>query len=117
MHGQIYGIMPLRVLVSSVSSELRSERDALRSAIEAIQQTFDGMELFVPDRLAPAQVSIDAVHRCDLFVGIYGFDYGDTPPGSDMSFTELEYRTAVELHRPMLLCVKKARAHSINAIP
>lgn len=54
-------------------------------------------------RLPPAGTSTRDVRTCDLYVGIFAWRYGHVPEGHDQSFTELEYRAAIEAGKPCLI--------------
>jgi hypothetical protein len=45
------------------------------------------------------------VAECDLFVGIIGHIYGSCPEGSEKSYTEMEYDSAVSSGKPRLMFV------------
>src|ERR1700730_14505604 len=92
------------VFLSSVSQGFKRYRDAAHDAINKM----DGyhcrrMEQFGPRDCDPAEFCKKEVAKCDLFVGLVGLRYGSCPPGSDKSFSELEYDAAIALNKPTLM--------------
>ncbi len=93
----------LRVFVSSTMKELAAERAAVAEAVRAL-------------RLAPVLFELGArphptrdlyvayLQQSDIFVGIYGREYGWVAPGMDISGIEDEYLLARD--KPRLLYVK-----------
>ena len=91
---------PWRVFLSH-TSELRqypsggSYIDKAERAISAAGHVVVDMRDFPSIDQAPAQVCIDRVNGCDVYVGIYGTRWGspvrDRP---EVSYTELEFDTA-----------------------
>ena len=53
------------------------------------------MEEFDPQRPTPEQVCQREVQSCDVFVLLLAHRYGARPPGGQLSYTELEYRWAI----------------------
>ena len=101
---------PLRIFISSVQKEFALERAALRDYLQgdALMRRFFAPFLFeelpAADRRVDA-VYLDEVARCDLYVGLFGDDYGfvgaeGIPP------TEREFRHATELGKTRLIYVK-----------
>ncbi|WP_159605368.1 ATP-binding protein, partial [Agromyces humi] len=96
----------LRVFVSSTLKELEPERRAARTAIERL-------------RLAPVMFELGArphpprdlyrayLGQSDVFVGVYGQQYGWIAPGEEVSGLEDEYRLAPG-DMPKLIYVKRA---------
>ena len=72
---------PLRIFISSVQKEFAEERMALRDYLlgDALLRRFFECFLFeeVPaaDRRAD-EVYLDEVERCDIYLGLFGNDYG-----------------------------------------
>ena len=96
---------PLRIFISSVQSEFAEERAALRDYIRADPLTRRFFEVFLFEDVPasdrrPDQLYLDEVERCDIYVGLFGFDYGNED-GEGVSPTEREFdrATAVGAHR------------------
>jgi len=70
---------------------------AVERAITAAGHVIVDMAYFAAVDQAPAQLCIDRVHECEVFVGLLGTRYGspvrDRP---EVSYTELEFNTATE---------------------
>ena len=103
---------PLRIFISSVQKEFADERASLRDYLrgDALMQRFFEVFLFeeVPaaDRRADS-LYLDEVDRCDLYLGLFGDEYGfeDT---EGVSPTQREFARATERHKPRLVFVKGA---------
>jgi len=101
---------PIRVFISSVQKEFAVERAALRDYLrgDALMRRFFEPFLFedVPaaDRRAD-EVYLDEVQACDLYLGLFGDDYG-TEDAEGLSPTEREFDRATELSKPRLVFVK-----------
>ena len=89
---------PLRIFISSVQSELARERMALRDYLrgDILTRRFFDVFLFedmpASDR-RPDEVYLDEAERCDLYVGLFGRDYG-SEDGQGISPTEREFDCA-----------------------
>ncbi len=85
----------IKVFLSSTSKDLSAYRDAVYAAIEGL----DGfhcvrMEDFGARNIAAQEFCQQKISECELVVCLVGLCYGSTAPGSDESYTVLEYRTA-----------------------
>lgn len=103
---------PLRLFLSSVQKEFAAERAALRDFLrgDALLRRFFEPFLFedVPaaDRRAD-EVYLDEVARCDVYVGLFGNDYG-FEDADGLSPTEREFDRATRQGKPRLIFVKGA---------
>ena len=92
-----------KVFLSSTSKDLSDYRQKVAAAIndladfECIQ-----METWGAVNARPADYDAAKVAECDLFVLLLGAIYGECKPGTEKSFTELEYDQAVELDKPRI---------------
>ncbi len=101
---------PLRIFVSSVQREFADERAALRDYLRAdpLMRRFFEAFLFEdvpamdrrPDALYP-----DEVERCDVYVGLFGRDYG-SEDAHGVSPTEREFDQAGTAGKHRLIFVK-----------
>jgi ATP-dependent DNA helicase RecG len=103
---------PLRLFISSVQKELAEERAALRDYLrgDPLMRRFFEVFLFeeVPAADRPAdQVYLTEVERCDLYVGLFGNEYG-FEDAQGISPTEREFDAATRLHKHRLIFVKGA---------
>lgn len=98
------------IFISSVQKELAAERQALKTYIEgdALLRRFFEVFLFetlpATDRRAD-QVYLDEVDRCDLYLGLFGNEYG-RPDAAGVSPTEREFDRATEVAKTRLIYVK-----------
>jgi predicted HTH transcriptional regulator len=102
----------LVIFISSVQKELAEERGALKEYIEgdALLSRFFEVILFetfpAADRRAD-HVYLDQVDRCDLFVGLFGNEYG-YEDAAGVSPTEREFDRATQQGKTRLIYVKGA---------
>ena len=103
---------PLRIFISSVQKEFAEERAALRDYLrgDALLRRFFEVFLFedlpASDRRSDA-VYLEEVAACDLYVGLFGHDYG-YEDAAGVSPTEHEFNRATELGKLRLIYVKGA---------
>ncbi|NKE61024.1 TIR domain-containing protein [Lentzea sp. PSKA42] len=100
---------PWRIFISH-TSELRrwpqrkSFVDAAESAIKRAGHAPRDMAYFTASEQPPAQVCIDAVKDCDIYVLVAGFRYGSPVRNRpELSYTELEFETATSSRLPRLV--------------
>jgi tetratricopeptide (TPR) repeat protein len=84
-----------RVFISSASGGLTPYREAAVEVCHRLGLQAAHMEEFDPERAPPEEVCRRKVESCDAFVLLLGHRYGSRPPGQRLSYTELEYRWAV----------------------
>jgi hypothetical protein len=101
---------PIRLFISSVQKEFASERIALGDYLrsDALMRRFFEVFLFedVPaaDRHAD-ELYLDGVQRCDIYVGLFGNDYG-FENAAGVSPTEREFDAASAAGKYRLIYVK-----------
>lgn len=105
---------PRRIFISSVQREFSAERTALRDYLrnDPLLRRFFEPFIFedVPaaDR-RPDEVYLDEVARCDVFIALFGHDYGvENERGLSPLHRELEHAT--QLHKHRLVFIKGAEA-------
>src|SRR5258705_444920 len=98
--------MTLKIFISSVYRELHEERHGLHEEIQKLQDLFVGMEFFGSDPSRPADYCVRKVEESDLYVGLFGDDYGSVDEATGISFTQLEYEAAAAKHIPCLIFFK-----------
>lgn len=103
---------PLRIFISSAQKEFAIERAALRDYLrgDALMRRF--FEPFLFEEMPAADRRVDTVYleevqRCDLYVGLFGEDYG-FEDAEGVSPTEREFVEATAQHKPRLIFVKGA---------
>lgn len=97
---------PVTVFVCSTFADLAEERRRVLDAIRRLQLQHDSMEFFGARSNLPIDTCIQEVRRSDLLVVIVGHRYGSIVPGSDISYSEAEYREGVRLNKPCLVYVR-----------
>ena len=85
-----------RVFISSASGALDVYRQAAVDVCHRLHLMPVYMEEFDPQRPTPEQVCQQQVQSCDVFVLLLAHRYGTRPPGSQLSYTELEYGWAAD---------------------
>ena len=100
----------LRLFISSVQSEFAEERRALRGYLRGdplLGRFFDAFffeDVPASNRRADT-VFLDEVSRCDIYVGLFGNDYGSEDT-EGISPTQREFEHATRLRKPRLIFVK-----------
>jgi len=101
---------PIHIFISSVQKEFTKERKALRDYLrgDALMRRFFEVFLFenapAADRKTDA-VFLQEVERCDIYVGLFGNDYG-YEDAKGISPTEREFLLATKLDKTRLIFVK-----------
>jgi ATP-dependent DNA helicase RecG len=100
----------LKIFISSVQKEFEQIRPALKAFLlgdavlrRFISEVFLFEEIPAKDRRAD-QVYLDEVERCDIYLGIFGYDYGHED-GEGISPTEREFDHATQLGKTRLIYV------------
>ena len=96
----------LRVFVSSTLKELEPERRAARTAIERLRLAPVMFELGARPH-PPRELYRAYLDQSDVFVGVYGREYGWIAPDEEISGLEDEWRLAPR-DMPRLIYVKQA---------
>jgi Domain of unknown function (DUF4062) len=87
-----------------VSEGLEPYRAAVYEAIQPLDEYHCvRMEDFGARDNQSEEVCRQKVAECDIFFGILGQRYGSCPPGSDTSYTEIEYDTAMKESKVVLM--------------
>ncbi|MBI4801736.1 MAG: DUF4062 domain-containing protein [Elusimicrobia bacterium] len=99
-----------RIFVSSVQKEFAAERGALRDYLRADPLLRRFFEVFLFEDMPASDRRMDAVYleevsACDLYVGLFGNEYGVTDKAG-VSPTEREFNRATELGKVRLIYVK-----------
>ncbi len=83
-----------RIYISSTMIDLDAHRAAVINGLRKLRQDVVAAEDYVAGEQRPLDRCVADVRTCDIYVGIFAWRYGFIPPGSDISITEAEYRTA-----------------------
>ena len=94
---------PLRVLISGGVGALAPYRQAAVEVCHRLRLSPILTDDVAGKQGTPEDASRQAVQGCDVFVLLLGHRYGARPPGQRFSYTEMEYRWAVE--RPRIAIV------------
>jgi hypothetical protein len=100
----------LKIFVSSVQKEFKQIRLDLKAFLlgdaflhRFVSEVFLFEELPATDRRAD-QVYLEQVERCDIYLGIFGYEYGNEAQDG-ISPTEYEYNHAAKHQKPRLVYV------------
>ena len=101
---------PVRIFISSVQKEFAGERAALRDYLrgDALMRRFFEVFLFEDVPAADRRTDdlyLDEVRRCDIYVGLFGNDYGSENAGG-LSPTEREFDLATAEGKYRLIYVR-----------
>lgn len=105
----------MRLFISSVQKEFAAERRALRDYLHGdplLRRFFEPFlfeEVPAADRRAD-EVYLDEVKRCDVYVGLFGKEYGFEDTGG-LSPTEREFSLATQANKERLIFVKGSDDH------
>lgn len=107
--------MKYKIFVSGVQDELKHERYAIKKLIEEFSLLDEYFNVFLFEDLSAKSISAENIYlgevaRCDIYVGILGYDYGKI--GDDgISATEREFNEAKKSSKEILIFVKR-KEHS-----
>lgn len=90
----------MKVFLSSTGRDLKACREAAFKAIQGLRHHCVRMEDFHGSAIKIEDFDDQRIAECDLFVIVLGLMHGTCPKGSEKSYTELEYDTAVKLKKP-----------------
>lgn len=101
---------PVRIFISSVQKEFAGERAALRDYLrgDALMRRFFEVFLFEDIPAADRRTDdlyLDEVRRCDIYVGLFGNDYG-SENAEGLSPTEREFDLATAGGKYRLIYVR-----------
>lgn len=94
-----------QIFISSTYQDLKEERQAAVEAILKAGHIPAGMELFSSGNKTQLEIIKKWIEESDIFVLILGGRYGTLESESQKSYTELEYRYAIELEKPFFAIV------------
>jgi len=96
---------PMKVFLSSTLIDLAEHRAAVIKELRKNPERYSlvTMEDFTSEPSWPQDRCLNAVANCDVFVGALAWRYGAIPDGETLSFTELEYRKALETQKPIFI--------------
>ena len=83
-----------RIYISSTYQDLKDHREEVYRALRQLSHDVIAMEDYVATDTRPLDKCLADVASCEIYVGIFAWRYGFTPPGQSKAITELEYREA-----------------------
>lgn len=95
----------LQVFVSSTYSDLIKERQAAVEAILTAGHIPAGMELFTSGDQSQMEVINQWIDESDVYLLILGGRYGSIEPTTGKSYTQLEYKYALDKEKSLFACV------------
>lgn len=103
---------PIRIFISSVQREFSRERERLRDYLRGDPLMRRFFEVFLFEDIPasgrqPDEVYLGEVERCDIYVGLFGNEYG-FEDAQGVSPTEREFDRATELDKHRLIFVMGA---------
>ncbi len=93
----------LQIFISSTFKDLEEEREKLVLSILKTRNIPSGMELSAGANEKTLSIIYEWIDESDVFVLLLGGKYGSICPGSNMSFTELEYEYAKSKSKPIVV--------------
>ena len=101
---------PIRIFISSVQREFARERRQLRDYLRGdplMRRFFEVLlcEDVPAEDQRPGAADLDEVERCDIYIGLFGADYG-TQDAAAVSATEREFDRATAFDKHRLIFVK-----------
>jgi len=95
-----------QIFVSSTYEDLKEERSIVMETILKLEQIPIGMEMFNAGDEEQWELIKRTIDNSDYYLVIIGNRYGSTA-SDGLSYTEKEYRYAVETGKPVLTFIKK----------
>src|ERR1017187_2323201 len=84
----------LKVFLSSTQRDLQLERDGAEALVSELGHECLRAETLDAPGCSPLDACKAMAEQCDIYVGIFGCNYGFRVPQFGISATEMEYRTA-----------------------
>lgn len=103
-----------QVFVSSTYEDLRAERQEVMQALLELDCIPSGMELFPAADEEQWSLIKRVIDECDYYIILCAGRYGSVAP-SGLSYTEMEYRYALETGKPTLAFLHKTPANLPSA--
>jgi hypothetical protein len=93
------------VMISSTARDLPQHREQARKACAALGMFPQMMEDLRALDKTPVQACKDMVEQSHYYVGIFGQSYGTIAKGYNISFTEIEFKHAIDIRIPCYLFI------------
>lgn len=95
----------LQIFISSTFSDLQTERQTAVEAILRAGHIPAGMELFSAGSESQLEIIKRWINESDVYMLILGGRYGSIENSSGLSYTEIEYRYAIEKRNPVFAII------------
>lgn len=95
----------LKAMISSTALDLPEHRKQAFEACLSAEVHPIGMEHLPARDASGVAASLEMVDEANIYIGIYAWRYGWTPPGSDISITEMEFNRAIERGKTILVFI------------
>jgi hypothetical protein len=91
------------VFISSTYEDLKEYRRAIWELLESFKVNVRGMEQFGARTQAPLATCVSEVEISDIYLGVVAFRLGSIDQETGKSFTQIEYETAYERKKEILI--------------
>lgn len=102
------------IFISSVQPEFKEERKALKNYIESDPLLSKFFDVFLFEDISAKSstsenVFLDAVKKCDIYLGLLGATYSGNPANKGISATQKEFRSAKSYKKYILIYIKDVK--------
>lgn len=110
------------IYLSSTYEDLKDQRRLVYEALRKAGHQIIAMEDYVATDQRPVEKCLQDIEKADIYIGLFAFRYGYVPPASHnnpngLSITELEFRHAERLKKPILVFIAtEAAGISLNFV-
>ena len=95
--------MVKKLFLSSTYEDLANYRDAVMDVLAHFEIIYKGMEVFGANSQSSLSTCLHNLEASDGVVVLIGTRYGSSPPGNELSYTELEINRALDLKKSMFV--------------
>ncbi|OQA91381.1 MAG: hypothetical protein BWY26_01011 [Elusimicrobia bacterium ADurb.Bin231] len=93
----------MKIFISSTYRDLKQIRESIQRSLNKAESFYSrGMEFFSASNDSPSDTCLTEIQKADLIILIISDNYGSIVPGSNLSYTHLEFREAVKYKKPIL---------------
>jgi hypothetical protein len=93
------------VFISSTYKDLKDHRREVWNTLKRFEVAVRGMEEFGARTTGPLETCLAEVEQSDVYVGIVAYRLGSIDPATKKPFTVLEYESAVEQEKEILIYI------------
>jgi hypothetical protein len=80
-----------KIYISSTKKDLYDYQEAVKEVLEDLKEQYSEIEYRISNDKDNIKKRISEIDKCDLFIGIYAWNYGYIPIDEKLSITESEY--------------------------